>query len=211
MYNSWSMTVDFKELHQSRLRNHPPSLHTVSFPPSLTLRYYSHPGLEIGSVLWTGGTVLCQYILDNPATVAHKQVLELGSGLGITGIVAARYAATVHLTDKRDLVPLISANLRENDCCNGAAFEYVWGAPQPREMSDTYDVILGADVLYSEEGYPGLKRTIIERRGVGGSVVLTYKERGMGERRFLGELKREFPVCREVTVGDVNVVWLGTE
>jgi predicted nicotinamide N-methyase len=42
---------------------------------------------------WAGGLALARYVLDNPAVVAGKRVLDLGAGSGLVGIAAAKAGA----------------------------------------------------------------------------------------------------------------------
>jgi predicted nicotinamide N-methyase len=43
---------------------------------------------------WAGGQALARYLLDNPATVAEREVLDFGSGSGLVAIAAAKAGAT---------------------------------------------------------------------------------------------------------------------
>jgi predicted nicotinamide N-methyase len=51
--------------------------------------------------LWEAGGVLAEYLLTHPHHVNGKVVLETGAGVGLTGLVAARYcgATGVLMTD----------------------------------------------------------------------------------------------------------------
>ncbi len=42
---------------------------------------------------WAGGQALARYILDNPASVRGKQVLDIGSGSGLVGLAAMKAGA----------------------------------------------------------------------------------------------------------------------
>lgn len=42
---------------------------------------------------WAGGQALARYVLDHPATVAGKRVLDVGSGSGLVAIAAAKAGA----------------------------------------------------------------------------------------------------------------------
>jgi 2-polyprenyl-3-methyl-5-hydroxy-6-metoxy-1,4-benzoquinol methylase len=58
------------------------------------------PGGAIGSVVWRGAVVLCELLARRRALVAGRRVLELGAGVGLVALVAARLgAASVLATD----------------------------------------------------------------------------------------------------------------
>jgi predicted nicotinamide N-methyase len=53
-----------------------------------------------GTQIWRGACLLADYLLNTPEVVRQKQVLELGSGTGLVGVVAAGAAgSSVILTD----------------------------------------------------------------------------------------------------------------
>ena len=39
---------------------------------------------------WAGGQALARYLIDNPALVAGRRVLDLGSGSGLAAVAAAK-------------------------------------------------------------------------------------------------------------------------
>src|SRR6185312_15528889 len=42
---------------------------------------------------WAGGQALARYVLDNPALVAGKRVLDFGAGSGLVALAAAKAGA----------------------------------------------------------------------------------------------------------------------
>ena len=42
---------------------------------------------------WAGGQALARYVLDNPAIVAGKRVLDFGAGSGLVALAAAKAGA----------------------------------------------------------------------------------------------------------------------
>jgi len=54
---------------------------------------------KLGYQLWTAGIALATFISANPALVHGKDVLELGSGIGLAGLACADVAQTVTLSD----------------------------------------------------------------------------------------------------------------
>jgi hypothetical protein len=69
----------------------------------------------LGCALWDGSVVLARWLAANPAVVAHQTVVELGAGCGLPGLVAARAAARVVVTEYiPDLVRNLSYNISIN-------------------------------------------------------------------------------------------------
>ena len=75
---------------------------------------------DVGFVMWPSAVVLANFLGSNPDIVQGKDVIELGAGCGLTGIVAGipelGGAKSVTLTDFNDLV---LRNLDKNVLMNG--------------------------------------------------------------------------------------------
>jgi predicted nicotinamide N-methyase len=96
---------------------------------------------------WVGGQALARHILDNPALVAGKSVLDFASGSGLVGIAAKLAGASDVLATDIDRVALIAIemNCREN----GVAIEC-----SDRDVLDQedcpWDLIVAGDVCYEK-------------------------------------------------------------
>jgi len=93
---------------------------------------------------WPGGQALARAVLDQPALVAGKRVLDFAAGCGIAAIAAARAGAA--LVEAAEIDPLALAAVRLNAALNGVAVATppgdVVGAPC------RWDVIFAGDVCY---------------------------------------------------------------
>lgn len=77
-------------------------------------------GDGVGAKVWTVAHILCHEIASNPSLVQCRTVLEIGSGCGACGLLAARLGASrVVLSDYVDQLLL---NLREAMHLNGLDF-----------------------------------------------------------------------------------------
>jgi len=103
-------------------------------------------------VLWPAGRVLAEEMSHFP--VAGKRVLEIGCGLGLPSLVLKRRGADITASDHH---PLAGEFLSANAVLNGLApvpFRLAqWSGPNPD--LGTFDLIIGADVLY-ERAHAGL-------------------------------------------------------
>ncbi|OEL20650.1 hypothetical protein BAE44_0018330 [Dichanthelium oligosanthes] len=57
-----------------------------------------------GQLVWPGAVLMNNYLSEHPETVKECSVIELGSGIGITGILCSRFCKNVVLTDHNDEV-----------------------------------------------------------------------------------------------------------
>jgi predicted nicotinamide N-methyase len=71
---------------------------------------HSQGGFQTGQYLWDSGVYLARWLLGNRERLRNRRVVELGSGLGLPGLTAAKFAAETLLTDcAADLVSNLSA------------------------------------------------------------------------------------------------------
>jgi predicted nicotinamide N-methyase len=96
---------------------------------------------------WAGGQALARYILDNPATVAGHDVLDLASGSGMVAIAAAKAGA--RRVTASDIDPYAMAAIPLNAALNGVEL-----AVERRDLLDRgaagWGVVLAGDVCYEE-------------------------------------------------------------
>ena len=58
---------------------------------------------EVGLQVWRGAFLLNDFILNNRPLFSNKKVIELGSGVGLTSILASVYAKRVICTGKKKI------------------------------------------------------------------------------------------------------------
>ena len=83
---------------------------------TILLRGHSEIQVSTGLALWLGSEVMCQHLINHPGMVRGKNILELGSGMGLCGIVCHYLGASkVLMTDgDKDVLE----NLRHNVSLN---------------------------------------------------------------------------------------------
>jgi len=141
---------------------------------------------------WAGGQALARYVLDNPALVSRREVLDLAAGSGIVAIAAAKAgAASVTAVD---IDPLSLAAVAANSSVNAVTVTGI-----ERDVLDeppSADVVLAGDVFYSREMATRMM-AYFERAAAGGAKVLV----GDPGRAYLPRA-----ALREVASYDVPVV-----
>ena len=98
------------------------------------------------AVLWRSGVALAREL--DSADLRGKRVVELGCGLGVPSIAAARAGAEVLATDaSAEALELLARNAE----ANGASIETArvdWDTADELVARGPFDLALGADVLY---------------------------------------------------------------
>eukprot|EP00741_Cyanophora_paradoxa_P020146 tig00000219_g19447.t1 len=164
----------------------PPVREVVVAGHPIRLRQMAFAEVDVAYKVWDSALVLAQHIVSDSSLVEGKEVIELGAGCGLVGIVAARYARRVVTTD---YLPRILETLRENVQANAR-----WDGPSDVDVSRRIavekldwmevemgrcdvsfgpaDVILGADVVYESMHPTMLLATIDAFLKPGGRLVI---------------------------------------
>ncbi|XP_045576237.1 histone-arginine methyltransferase METTL23 [Salmo salar] len=147
----------------------------VSIPEVLDPQYGMH--------VWPCAVVLAQYVWTHREELMHKTVLELGAGVSLPGVVAAKCGAQVILSDSAEL-PLCLENCRRtcevNELPNVLVVGITWGEVSPDLLRlPPLDIILGSDVFYEPEDFENVLVTIsfLLRKNPEAQFWTTYQER----------------------------------
>lgn len=128
-------------------------------------------GLDVfpfGLLLWEAGVVLAEVVVKSSGAGA---VLELGSGTGFGGLVAAAHGAGVTQTDYCLEALALS---RRNAQANGVTgIEQRFGDWTDWKDASRYDMVIGADILYEAALYEDICRVLAQTVRPGGLVILT--------------------------------------
>ncbi|XP_034710316.1 protein N-lysine methyltransferase METTL21A isoform X1 [Vitis riparia] len=164
------------------------------------------PGVT-GSVMWDSGVVLGKFLehaVDSGLLLLQgKKVVELGSGCGLVGCIAALLGAQVFLTDLPDRLRLlkknVETNLKQGDLRGSATVhELTWGDdPEPELIEPLPDYVLGSDVIYSEGAVADLLATLMQLCGAQTTIVLAGELRNDSILEyFLEAAMKDFMVGR---------------
>ncbi|KAG2461016.1 MET23 protein, partial [Polypterus senegalus] len=108
-----------------------------------------------GMYVWPCAVVLAQYVWHHKEHVIGKSMLEIGAGVGLPGVVAAKCGAKVILSDSARF-PACLENSQRSCEANGLSDVVVlgitWGQVSP-ELLDLpqLDIVLGSDVFFEPE------------------------------------------------------------
>ena len=155
---------------------------------------------------WAGGQALARYILDNPATVAGRRVVDFASGSGLVAI-AAVMAGAAHVTAS-DLDPFALHAIPLNAAANGVA---------DRITADGSDLIgtdaacvLAADIFYERDLAAAVGGWLDDLHGRGRTVLIGDPGRSyLPRERLIPLVTYEVPVTRALEDTEIkrSSVW----
>lgn len=132
-----------------------------------------------GQLVWPGAMLLNNYISNNLEILRGCSVMELGSGVGITGILCSRYCREVVLTDhNEEVLKILKKNIElhspsdnSNNSPGLTAQKLEWGnCDQVNEVLGKhpggFDLILGADICFQQCSIPSLFDSVQQLLGI---------------------------------------------
>ncbi|MFN0156593.1 MAG: class I SAM-dependent methyltransferase [Bacteroidota bacterium] len=137
--------------------------------------------------LWPASSCLAEICIECQDQFRGSSVLELGCGLGLAGIAAAKAGASVVFTDYENDALLFAqhnAGLNLSAELGRCAFQlFDWRAPSDLAR---FRCILGADLLYEERNFNPLLNILHSHLEQDGVALFTDPRRSVAER---------FPPC----------------
>jgi predicted nicotinamide N-methyase len=156
---------------------------------------------------WAGGQALARYVLDHPAEVAGRFVLDFGAGSGLVAIAAAKAGAAGVLAAEIDhfAAAAIAMNATLNDVAVRVTTADVIDTADPR-----WEVVTAGDVCYEQPMAARVARWLAALAGDGCLVLLGDPGRAYLPASGLRERARYLvPTSRELEDSDTRdgVVW----
>lgn len=167
---------------------------------------------ETGHVAWQAMPVLCHFILSERGQqlIQNARVMELGAGIGVPGLLAARVCRELILTDSNEaVVERLRRNVElnvETMSCSADGVRVVnvaWGAdslpPEHVIPRHSVDVVLGSDVVYSASSARAFLETAKGYMDeVDSTIVLAYIPRWPAVDRSLHDAIQEEGLAAEL-------------
>jgi len=181
----------------------------VPFVPEVTLRTAAEPfelwdrsardAPPFWAFPWAGGQGLARYLLDHPAAVAGRRVLDVASGSGLVAIAAARAGARSVLAGDIDdnALAAIALNAADNaaPAVRPVRFDLSTAAPRPPADGTAghqpgWDIVLAADVCYQRELAAVALKFLRAARAAGADVLLADPGRAFVPKESLTPVTR---------------------
>jgi len=139
---------------------------------------------------WEASVVLTHYMAGLPVDT-HRRILELGSGLGVAGIVAASMGHAITLTERNpDALNFLQANAGSNGCDRIAIHHLDWFHPQ---LEGCFDLIIGSEIVYQDSVVEALWALFKKHLALDGRVVLAERVRTT-ETLFFERMSSSFDI-----------------
>jgi len=135
--------------------------------------------------LWDSSVALADWCLSSPA-IPGATILELGCGIGLSGIAAAVAGATVMMTDfDADALNCAQLNVVRNlspvERSRVEVSMLDWRFPH---RTNRYDLVLGADIVYERQMFRPLLDLLHSAVSGGGTIMLADPDRSVGRAFF---------------------------
>jgi len=114
---------------------------------------------------WPGGQAIARQLLDQPALVAGRRVLDFAAGSGLAAIAAALAGAAA--VEAAEIDPLAGAAIALNAAANGV--RVAWRQADLVGSDERWDVVLAGDICYER---PMAERVMLWLRRLAGQGCL---------------------------------------
>ncbi|XP_040845537.1 methyltransferase-like protein 23 isoform X1 [Ochotona curzoniae] len=114
--------------------------------------------------VWPCAVVLAQYLWFHRGSLPSKAVLEIGAGVSLPGIVAAKCGAQVTLSDSSELphcLAICRQSCQMNSLPEMPVLGLTWGHVSPSLLAlPPQDIILASDVFFEPEDFEDILTTV---------------------------------------------------
>ena len=149
-------------------------------------------GVPYWALLWPSGRALAEELASR--SLGGLRVLELGCGLGAPSVVAAQRGASLVAADSwPEAVAFSAHNLALNDL-EGEVALVDWTTPRALDGGAPWDLVIAADVLYTQHNAHALVRVLPALVGERGEALIADPRRA-GAHDFLAAARGLFSLA----------------
>ncbi|MBS3809237.1 MAG: methyltransferase domain-containing protein [Desulfobacterales bacterium] len=139
--------------------------------------------------IWEASIVLTDRMLQMDLD-KNKSILELGAGMGITGLFLGAFGYRVTVTDNNhDALELVSRNAAHNGIENLQTAELDWHHP---EIGKTFDIICGSELIYRKSDAEPVVNILKQLLKPEATAYLAHDISRMSMMHFMEEAEKNF-------------------
>jgi predicted nicotinamide N-methyase len=143
--------------------------------------------------IWDASVALADMVARLPLKPGVR-VLEVGAGLGITGVVAAAFGCNVTITDiEEDILDFSRLSAVINSCTTVSHARLDWLSPSAG--LNKFDMILGSEVLFNERFFLPLLNVFNQLLAPGGVIYLAHSADRKSLARFLPLCAKDYDIA----------------
>jgi len=151
-----------------------------------------------GLILWPAASALATWLDHDRSWLAGRRILEIGSGIGLAGLVAASHGASVVQTDWQPAVLELAAKAADRNHVDRIERRIGDWRAWPDDLTG-FDAVIGSDIFYERSVHDNLTALLPRLIRPGGEIRITdplrpqafdLLDRWEREKRFRIELER---------------------
>ncbi len=141
--------------------------------------------------IWEASVVLAQLMASLPPKRGQR-IIEIGAGLGVTGLVASKFGHEVLLTDYEDEVldfPRVSAQVNGCNTCLLETLDWL----KPRDLGK-FDIIIGSEILFHKKFFAPLLEIFRRFLKEDGVIYMAHDSRRQSLGAFLPMCEKDYSI-----------------
>jgi predicted nicotinamide N-methyase len=141
--------------------------------------------------IWEASIVLTEHLI-RIGLEKKKEILEIGAGIGVTGLFLGAFGHKVTITDyEEDALELLRMNVQRNGLTNVSVRKLDWNNP---DLTGRYDIICGSELVYNETSIGPIINLFRRYLQPEGTVFLSHDFRRMCIIKFIGMVPGRFEI-----------------
>ncbi len=156
------------------------------------------------SKVWEASLLLASKLAARPVSPAER-LIELGAGLGVSGLVAAAFGHNVTITEyDPHALAFLEANRLENKCDHARVRRLDWHQP---DLAERFDIILGSELIYKESDFGAMRTLFRDLLRPAGEILLAGEIR-QTNKAFLDAMQSDFriQIAKHTLRGDAREI-----
>ena len=144
---------------------------------------------------WEASFVLTDYLISQKLS-PQSTILEIGAGMGVTGLFLGAFGYPVTITDyDDDVLELLQENVTRNRLSTVSVRKLDWLCP---DLETSYDIICGSEVAYKEMFFDPLRALFQTCLRPAGRIVLAHNAQHRCIARYIETLPSRYDVDTQV-------------